>query len=1687
MLTPEAAKKQLDQWRAEEGDRLVSVAKKLPAKISNTALLLMGKNGRSEAEELSSFNRIAPSEKRRGMAAAQLDALSAKERRLAFIALFGPLAPSVEAGWQTLKNSIYQTDFGRKAFRAPDLPAATTKLRGDWLVQILDVIEQFKPGTVTAPWLAAWTPHLGFRVNQDAVGRLLAAAIDLGGSQGDEVFDILCQSVRNEHLIGAMGRHVSRALLMSSRSEGWELMEKTLLAAQRQEGLRQVIVETIDEAHPQAFRRMLRLIRENGLARFSSVVRAVDCWFGMQWEATEAKTVYSALDRVATFLDDAKARDKALAGAEPETIFLALWSIAYDDALVSIPPAAKLLKHKQPAVRFVAAMHLNNLDLPQTEAARMTALDDEDLRVADCALSGMHHSRYVTEINPELFEPMERFFHRMPRKPVTLKPMVWPWDVRIVSQEEIAGRLALALGDRPLKALLPYLGAMDAEHRARVVEMITEDKKQLDAETRQTLVRLVGDAASEVRQSSCKALEKIKLQAEDYEILEGFLTRKSSDLRQGVLGHLLRQTDAQAINSARRLIAAKDAMQRLAALELLRQLAKADRLRDECRKLAAEYQAARKKLTREEQTQLEAIAAESTEQITLDNALGLMNPADRSPAVPPRPRKVQFVTKAAVGCIESLDTLVHQHRETQIEYKIYGTKTVELLGNVRWGFPSPDWNKPLEKNKPNLPLAEVWEEWYAKRPKSLRDADGLELLRAIVWLGVADDDWTKKTTERKKILKTLSGGFRDDNLKYAEIVKDLVTWMMYLHPPKGMVDFLLDATETSFTLVSKSDMQKLAGTLEEGGYFNRCPADWRKAYIMELWPDALSQAIYRGSIKLSPQQTARWWQLLRWLDEPFAGAARRRPNFSKIIACYDHGAANMADLTDHVLGPDRDNNYNDYESLSALTSRDLNKETKAFVARHAEVAELIDRCRARIVEIELARGEMPTAATEAAWHVGSLYGTELLFRLLTALGKEGIRVPVGWSKTNKESRTCTLTRLASVVYPKPDETCEDFRRLAKKAEADGLLSEKTIIELAFLAPQWANHVEAYLGWNGFAEALYWFLAHMHYAGGKDKAAVAAGVEDTRIDADDEDDDLDDDDNNNENEQPQKKLSPWEKLVAQRTPLSEMDRDAGAVDVAWFRRIYAAVTPKRWLAMAEAAKFAANSAQARHAQFIADVLTGKAARKQLIDGVRKKKLKDYVRMLGLYPLAAGAKRQADLVERYNVLQEYRRYARGLSAMSKPEAMRSIDVGMRNLASTAGYADPMRLEWAMEAEQVGRLAKGPVSVAKDGVTITLALDADARPQLTIQRGEKALKSAPPAVKKDKRVAELLEQAANLKRQASRMKASLEAAMCRGDIFTGEELGQLCRHAILAPLIGRLVLVGEGIMGYPDRGGKALRDASGKLEPVKKTETLRIAHAHDLLLGGEWDKYQRECFQAERVQPFKQVFRELYVVTKQERQDSTLSRRYAGHQVQPRQALALWGQRGWNTQDGVWKTFHDEGLTVSVSFQNDFGTPAEVEGLTVASVDFRRRDEYKPLKLTDVPPRIFSEAMRDMDLVVSVAHAGGVDPEASASTVEMRARLLGETCSLLSLKNVRLKDSHVLIDGRLGNYSVHLGSAVVHRMPGGAVCLTAVPAQHRGRLFLPFADDDPRTAEVIAKTILLARDHEIQDPTILEQLRA
>ena len=150
------------------------------------------------------------------------------------------------------------------------------------------------------------------------------------------------------------------------------------------------------------------------------------------------------------------------------------------------------------------------------------------------------------------------------------------------------------------------------------------------------------------------------------------------------------------------------------------------------------------------------------------------------------------------------------------------------------------------------------------------------------------------------------------------------------------------------------------------------------------------------------------------------------------------------------------------------------------------------------------------------------------------------------------------------------------------------------------------------------------------------------------------------------------------------------------------------------------------------------------------------------------------------------------------------------------------------------------------------------------------------------------------------------------------------------------------------------------------------------------------------------------------------------------------------------------------------------------------FYDRKTFKDILIKDIPDIIFSEVMRDIDLAISIAHVGGVDPETSHSTIQMRKAILEFTLPLFKLNNVSLNDNFAIIKGNLADYSIHLGSGLVHQMAGAEIAISVVPSQHRGRLFLPFVDEDPKTAEIITKVLLFAKDNDIKDPFILNQIK-
>src|SRR5207247_2289432 len=124
------------------------------------------------------------------------------------------------------------------------------------------------------------------------------------------------------------------------------------------------ILECIDEASPESFCRMLHLIRESSLAEDPAVVQAMDVWFDFHWSAVSVSLVRRVLSQVLVYLKNAEARVRALDNEDAETIYLALWAEAFDDAVEAVKPAAKLLKDDFVQRRFVGVHLLGQLELP---------------------------------------------------------------------------------------------------------------------------------------------------------------------------------------------------------------------------------------------------------------------------------------------------------------------------------------------------------------------------------------------------------------------------------------------------------------------------------------------------------------------------------------------------------------------------------------------------------------------------------------------------------------------------------------------------------------------------------------------------------------------------------------------------------------------------------------------------------------------------------------------------------------------------------------------------------------------------------------------------------------------------------------------------------------------------------------------------------------------------------------------------------------------------------------------------------------------------------------------------------------------------------------------------------------------------------------------------------------------------
>ena len=241
------------------------------------------------------------------------------------------------------------------------------------------------------------------------------------------------------------------------------------MAAQRQEGLRQVILCQAPFAGRDAFRYILGVIRDHDLLRFSSVASVINQLFGLMWDSVSQRVLRHTIDMVITYLDDPAARRDAVGTSSdtpPDDQYLALWTEATEDACAAIERARPLLSHDQPERRYVAVHLIALTTLTDHNAGLLTSmLDDPDPRIAARVLMGIGAFGRDDERSRARFDAILRLLSRAPAKTATMPPIVWPWAVHKLDRRAVADALIFAC-DEDIAGLLPHIPDMSPSVRA---------------------------------------------------------------------------------------------------------------------------------------------------------------------------------------------------------------------------------------------------------------------------------------------------------------------------------------------------------------------------------------------------------------------------------------------------------------------------------------------------------------------------------------------------------------------------------------------------------------------------------------------------------------------------------------------------------------------------------------------------------------------------------------------------------------------------------------------------------------------------------------------------------------------------------------------------------------------------------------------------------------------------------------------------------------------------------------------------------------------------------------------------------------------------------------------------------------------------------------------------------------------
>ena len=1514
-----------------------------------------------------------------------------------------------------------------------------------------------------------------------------------------KIHAVIEEAILGDNSAALMNHSILKAIVKSGEPRAVELLGKLFLAAKGQEGLRQSILETCDSGTLDSHIYFIRMILDNDLCRFSSVVRAFDTWAGLGFGDQKQKVAEKCMSLALKYLTDKTSINAAFDSKDTTEIYLALWALCCRDIHSATERALRLLGSSEKYKRLVGwyfITHTNSESYRHNLAVKHLNVRDMEelawicfnLHINRVACYGGYSwgkenekssktTTYVDDTYPSdkaerttLFNQLADVANFIGKKNTKFTESVFPWFTQVLNASAPCGvMLSLAAYDRSIdltRNITSFVPIMTAGQRLSYYSLLLNPA---NSEHRAFLLEGLSDKSQIARTRVVDRLQYYPLDKADVEKMTETLTTQNADLRKCIITLLEKQKESLVRPAIDVLLSSQNNNQLIAGVELLDVFSKKNPSlkQDYSDKISSLAEAGT--VSRDVSILLEKITQDNQakEEYNAKNGYGLYNPdartfdravyAAKRPAVPiikDAELKALIVPteKEILKVYDKIADVFIKYQDYEYEAEnLDKTREKVLLNNEHYRVPLLAGSELLQNGFKNpitdYPLADKWLEAAGE---FATDKTKLASLRSFSIFGYRHTMTYKKwfrdlfagypiegsKSERSKKIKSNTESKGIDFSKCNQILNAIMN--------TGETQLFDFAFSSYVNLVRKIPENQLSLECEENnGQVNQWYLSYPIANEGALSADYLSywRQLAHDHIKTEEQFTAyfheMWYEYLAAGQKTFYGLGEEdilRANHLKLIS-------------DDALYMYFSTGDGAPKHLGTITGS--HSKGQELLLQYPAAKEIVEKVIDRIVTLEENRGELPTALSNVASSINRFWGgTRHFVKLLTALGDTGFfrGYSYYYSLTRGEpTKKEGLSHLLRCCQPISDDTPEILRQALQQAK----IPEKRIIQAAVYAPQWAGLLEKAMDIKGLKCGVWFFHAHI-----------------------------------NENFNAEKETE-----VAIFSAIAPQQFNDGTFDKGWFFEAYHALGEKRFEELYKNAKYITSSSSAhRRSQLYADAVLGKLQKDETKAEITEKRNQEKLRAFALIPL--NTKNKNDALERYEFIQQFKKESRQFGSQKQASEGKAYVIAMENLAITTGYGDADRMTWALEGAKIEQLRPLMAPHAIGDVSVWLSIAEDGTPELCISKNDKPLKTLPKALAKDSYIAQLKEAVKQLRDQKRRARFSFEMAMVSRAGFSNAEITGLLNHPVLRGMVSVLVFASGDKLGFPalSKGVAVLTDTAGNNQTLNKNDVLFIAHPHNFIMKKCWSDYQQYLYKNRIVQPFKQIFREYYPVTEDELSAVNVSRRYAGNQVQPQKTVALLKTRGWTAdyEEGLQRVWHKDNLIVRMYALADWFSPADIESPTLETIQFFSRDKNELVPFADIPPVIFSETMRDIDLAVSVAHAGGVDPEASHSTVEMRIAIAHELLSLLSVSNVTFQTAHAQIKGSLGEYSVHMGSGVIHKPGTGMIAVLPIHSQARGRIFLPFADDDPKTAEILSKILLFADDQKIKDPGILEQIR-